>query len=118
MAHTKHSHKSVSTHWQIPGSIRNLIRFDTWRWIDLGLVVASIGFLITGRFTFLPFVFILLTVIEVLFEIAIRRSNREWQNTVEGENWVRRMTAASRLFFIPAKSMVFLIALFLLIMRW
>lgn len=114
MAHTKHSEKHPSMLWHLSGTIRTLIRFDTWRWIDLLLVIASFGFLLTGRFVFLPFVFILLSVSEILFEIVIRRSNREWQNTDDGKNWVRRMTAASRLFFIPIKTMIFLVALFLL----
>lgn len=99
-------------------AMRTLIKFDSWRWIDIGLVVSSVGFLIAGRFTFIPWVFIILTVLEILFELAIRQSNREWQDTAEGKDWVRRMTAASRLFFIPVKLMIFLIASFLLVMGW
>jgi hypothetical protein len=91
------------------------ISLDTWRRIDLFILVISILFWIAGRFVFIPFIFILLSVIEVLFELSIKRSNQEWQNTEEGKVWVRRMINAGRLFFIPTKVMMFLIALFLLI---
>jgi hypothetical protein len=118
MARIKSSHKTTPVYRRSSGTPYTLVRFDTWRRVDLGLVVASIGFWMSGRFTFIPLVFILLTVIEILFEMAIHRSNREWENTLEGGQWVRRMIWASRLFFIPTKMMIFLIALFLLIMRW
>lgn len=117
MAHIKHSHKKVPDRLQISETVRSSIKFDTWRWVDLFLIVAGFSFLIAGRFTLIPFVFIIMTVIEVTIESAIRRSNVAWQNTDEGKNWVRRMTAACRLFFIPSKTMIFLIALFLLIAR-
>jgi len=90
------------------------ISIDTWRWIDLFILVISIIFWIAGRFVFLPFIFILLSVIEILFELSIKRSNQEWQSTEEGKKWVRRMIRAGRLFFIPAKVLILLIALFLL----
>jgi len=90
------------------------ISIDTWRRIDLFILVISITFWIAGRFVFIPFIFIILSVIEVLFEFSIKRSNQEWQNTVEGKVWVRRMINAGRLFFIPTKVMILLIALFLL----
>ncbi|GEM_PF-1467682 len=118
MAHTKHSHKKIPVHWYTPEAMRNLVKFDTWRWIDLGLIAASFIFLLAGRFTFMFFLFVILTVIEILFEIAIRRSNQEWQETKEGQDWVRRMVAAGRLFFVSSKVVIFFIALFLVGMGW
>ncbi len=118
MAHTKHSHKKIPFQGYSLNTMRNLVKFDAWRWIDLGLIVASFIFLLAGRFTFMFYLFVILTVIEVLFEIALRRSNKEWQETKEGRDWVRRMIAAGRLFFVSSKVVIFIIALFLVSANW
>jgi len=118
MAHTRHSHKKIPAHRSLFQSVQKLVRFDTWRRVDLVLVIISIIFWLIGRFTFLPVMFIVLTVIELLFEAMIRHSNRDWQGTKEGEDWMRRMISAGRLFFISFKVVIVFIAMFLLLMGW
>jgi hypothetical protein len=96
-------------------SIMRYVQIDAWRRIDLGMILLSLTLLVAGRYQFIPFLFVALTVLEISFESAIRRTNKEWMETGEGHNWVRRMVAAGRLFFISFKTLVFLVVLFLLI---
>lgn len=114
MAHTRNYRKKIPEQPYSAESMRMLIKFDYWRWIDLGLLIFSIGFLFAGRYMYIPVLFFLLTALEIFFEIAIKQSNREWQDTAEGKDWVRRMISAGRLFFIPVKLMIFFGALYLI----
>jgi hypothetical protein len=96
-------------------SIMRYVQIDAWRRIDLGMILLSLILFLAGRYQFIPFLFVALTVLEISFESAIRRTNEAWMETGEGRNWVGRMVAAGRLFFISFKTIVFLVILFLLI---